>query len=28
VETVYETQGMPKDHKVPDLYGAPSVLWK
>jgi hypothetical protein len=26
VETVYEAQGMPQDHKVPDLYGAPNVL--
>jgi len=26
VETVYEAQGMPKDHKVPDLQGAPSIL--
>lgn len=26
VETVYEAQGMPKDHKVPDLQGAPNIL--
>ena len=26
VDTVYEAQGMPKDHKVRDAYGAPSVL--
>jgi PITH domain len=26
VATVYETQGMPKDHKVSDLKGAPNVL--
>lgn len=26
VETVYESQGMPKDHKVPDLQGAPNIL--